>query len=78
MNFYGKTSKVVCINGVKKKRRWNIGGCEIGEVDEYKYLRVTVNAGLNGGFKSIGDIMVDANGVLGMVNMQQQGREVNM
>ena len=31
--------------------------------------------GLNGGFKSIGDRMVDANGVLGM---QLQGLEVNM
>ena len=32
-----------------------------------KYLGVTMKAGLNGGFKSMGDIMVDANGVLGMV-----------
>ena len=39
---------------------------EIGEVEEYKYLGVTVKAGLNGGFK-YGDRMVDANGVLGMV-----------
>ena len=43
------------------------GGCEIGEVEEYKYLGVTVKAGLNGGFKSMGDRMVDANGILGMV-----------
>ena len=43
--------------------------CEsrIGEVEEYKYLCVTVKAGLNGGFKSMGDRIVDANGVLGMV-----------
>ena len=30
-------------------------------------MGVTVKAGLNGGFKSMGDRMVDANGVLGMV-----------
>ena len=34
----GKKSKVVCINGAKKKRIWNLCGCEIGEVKEYKYL----------------------------------------
>ena len=63
----GKMSNVVCINGVKKERKCNISGCEIGEVDEYKYLGVTVKAGLNGGFKSMGDRMMEANGVLGMV-----------
>ena len=52
---------------LRNERRWNFGGCEIGEVEEYKYLGVTVKAGLNGGFKSMGDRMVDANGVLGMV-----------
>ena len=56
------TCKLVCINGAKKERSWNFGGCEIGEVEEYKYLCVTVKAGLNGGFKSMGGIMVDANG----------------
>ena len=44
MKIKGKKSKVVCINGVKKGRRWNISGCEISEVEEYKYLGVTVNA----------------------------------
>ena len=40
----------------------------IGEVEEYKYVGVTVKAGLNGVFFcSMGDRMVDANGVLGMV-----------
>ena len=63
MKIYGKKSKVVCI----KKESCNFGGCEIGEVEEYTYLGVTVKAGLNGGFKSMGDRMVDANGVLGMV-----------
>ena len=67
MKINGKKSKVVCINGAKEERRWNFGGCKIGEVEEYKYLGVTVKAGLNGGFKSMGDRMVDANGVLGMV-----------
>ena len=55
------------INGDKKERSWNFGGCEIGKVEEYKYLCVTVKAGLNSGFKSMGDRMVDANRVLGMV-----------
>ena len=32
------------------------------------YIGVTVKAGLNGGFKGMGDKMVDANGVRGMVN----------
>ena len=63
----GKNSTVVCINGAKKERRLNFRGSSIGEVEEYKFLRVTVMAGLNGGFKSMGDRMVDANGVLGMV-----------
>ena len=67
MKINGKQAKVVCINGDKKERSWNFGGCEIGEVEEYKYLGVTVKAGLNGGYKSMGDRMVDANGVLDMV-----------
>ena len=45
---------MVCINGVKKERRWNFGGIGIGEVEEYKYLGVTVKAGLNGGFLEYG------------------------
>ena len=67
MKINEKKSKIACINGAKEERSWNFGGCEIGEVEEYKYLCVTVKAGLNGGFKIIGDRMVDANGVLGMV-----------
>ena len=67
MKINGKKSNVVCINGAKEERSWNFGGSEIGEVEEYQYLGVTVKAGLNGGFKSMGDRMVDANGVLGMV-----------
>ena len=59
MKIYGKKSKVVCINGVIKERKWNISGCEIGEVDEYKYLGVTVKAGLNWGFQSMGDRMME-------------------
>ena len=46
---------------------WNCGGSEIGEVEEYKYLEVTHKAVLNGGFKSMGDIMVDTNGLLNIV-----------
>ena len=54
---------MICINGVKKERMWNFCGSRIGAVEEYKYLGVTVNSGLNGGFKSMGDRMVDGNGV---------------
>ena len=46
---------------------WNFCGSRIGEVEEYKYLGVTVKAGLNGGFKTMGDRMVYANRVIGMV-----------
>ena len=67
MKIIGKKSKVVCINGAKKERSLNFGECEIGEVGEYKYLCIPVKAGLNGSFNSMGDRMVDANGVLGMV-----------
>ena len=58
---------MICIHGMKKERMWNFCGSRISEVAEYKYLGVTVKADLNGGFKSMGDRMVDANGVLGMV-----------
>ena len=54
-----RKSKVVCINGAKKERRWNFCGIDIGEVEEYKYLRVTVKAGLNCGVLSMGGRMVD-------------------
>ena len=67
MKINGKKSKVVCTNGAKKERSSNFVSCEIGEVEEYKYICVTVNAGLNSGSKSMGDRMEDANGVLGMV-----------
>ena len=39
---------------MKKERTWNFCGIRIDEIEEYKYLCVTVNAGLNGGFKSMG------------------------
>ena len=51
MKINGKKSKVVCINGAKEERSWNFRGCVIGEVEEYKYLGVTVKAGLNGGLR---------------------------
>ena len=68
MKINGKKSKVVCIKwSEKKKRKWHISGCEIAVVDEYKYLGVKVKDGVNGGFKSMGDRMMEANGVPGMV-----------
>ena len=50
-----KTSKVVCINGEVGRRRWMIGECCIGEVEEYKYLGITIERGNHVGFKSMGD-----------------------
>ena len=47
MKINGKKSMAVCINGAKEERSWNFDGCEIGEVEDYKYLGVTVKAGLN-------------------------------
>ena len=60
-------SKVVCINGNMGERQWMLGRCKISEVRKYTYLGVTVEGGLDGGFKSMGDRMKDANGVIGMV-----------
>ena len=40
MKINGKKSSVVCINGAMKEKTWNFGVCEIGEVEEYKYLCV--------------------------------------
>ena len=63
INEYGmkeseRKSNGICINGAKKERRWYFSGIDIGEVEEYKYLGVTVKAGLNCGFRSMGDRMV--------------------
>ena len=68
MKINGENSKVVRINGAKKEWLLNFGGCEIGELEKYKYLGVPLKAGLNGGFKSMENtIIMDANGVLGIV-----------
>ena len=37
-----KKSKVVCINGKVGRRRWMMGDCCIGEIEEYKYLGITI------------------------------------
>ena len=42
---------MVCKNVEKKERLWNFIGSGIEKVEEYKYLRVTVKAFLNGGLK---------------------------
>ena len=44
-----------------------IGPTDIDEIEEYKYIGVTVKGEQNGGFKSMGDRMKEANGVIGMV-----------
>ena len=67
MKLSERKSKVVCINGTVQNRKWRCGETEIKEVEEYQYLGVTVQGGKNGGFKSMGDRMVEANGVIGMI-----------
>ena len=62
-----KKTKVVCVNGPVEKRKWRCGDILIDETDQYKYLGVTVDGGTNGGFRSMGDRMKEANKVLGMV-----------
>ena len=39
----------------------------IGKVEEYKYLGITIEGEKHGGFKSMGDRMKEANGLIGMV-----------
>ena len=56
-----KNSKVVCINGEVGSRRWTMGNCCIGEVEEYKYLGITIEGGKHGGYKSMGDRMKEVN-----------------
>ena len=48
-----KTSKVVCINGEVGIRRWMMGDCCIGDVEEYTYIGITVKGGNKDGFKSM-------------------------
>ena len=67
MKLSERKSKVECINGTVQNRKWRFGETEIREVEEYQYLGVTVQGGKNGGFKSMGDRMVEANGVIGMI-----------
>ena len=59
--------KVVYINGTVQNRKWMCGEAEIREVEEYQHLGVTVQGGKNGGFKSMGNGMVKANGMIGMI-----------
>ena len=65
MKLSERKSKVVCINGTVQNRKWRCG--DFREVEEYQYLGVTVQGGKNGGFKSMGDRMVEANVVIGMI-----------
>ena len=53
LKFNEKTSKVVCINDEVGRRRWMMGDCCIGKVEEYKYLGITVEGGKHGGFKAL-------------------------
>ena len=62
-----KKSKVVCINGEVLRHRWMMGDCCIGDVEEYKYLGITIEGEMHGGFKSMGDRMKEAIGLIRMV-----------
>ena len=54
-----KKSTVVCINGEVGRRRRMVGDCCLGEVEEYKYLGITVGRKY-GGVKRMGDRMKEA------------------
>ena len=58
---------MVCINGKVGRHTWMMTDCCIGEIEEYKYLGITIEGGKHGGFKSMGDRMKEANGLIGMV-----------
>ena len=59
-----KKSKMVCKHDKIKRHRWIMGDyC----VEEYKYLGITIEEGKHGGFKSMGDRMKEAKGLIGMV-----------
>ena len=60
-------SNVVCMNGEVGKRLWKIGDGVLEETDNYKYLGVVAIGGINGVFRSLGERMKDARGVIGMV-----------
>ena len=62
-----KKSQGGVINGEVGRRRWMMGDFCLGEVEEYKYLGITIEGGKHGGFKSMGDRMKEANGLIGMV-----------
>ena len=53
---------------VNRKKLFEVMRCYvIGEVEEYKYLEITIEGGKHGAFKSMGDRMKEANGLIGMV-----------
>ena len=45
---------------------WKLGMVDIEEVDEYKYLGMTIR-GIHGDFRSMGDRMKEANKMVGMI-----------
>ena len=55
-----------------------MGDCCIEEVEEYKYLRITVEGGKHGGFWSMGDRLKEANGLMGMVKYAAERSGRNM
>ena len=57
---------MVCLNDKVGRRRWMMGDCCIVEVEEYKYLGITIEGGKHDGLKNMGDQMKEANRVIGM------------
>ena len=61
-----KKSNGVCIHYEVVRRRWMMGDFYTGEVEAYRYFKITVKGGNNGGFNSMGDIMKEADGLIRM------------
>ena len=68
---------MLCVNGEVGRRGWMMGDCCIGEVEEYKYIGITVAGGKHGGFKSMGDRMNETNLLMGMMKYaaERSGRK---
>ena len=60
----------MCINGKVGRRRWMMGDCCIGEVEEYKYLGITIEG-------ETLDRLKKENGLIGMVKYaaERSGRK---
>ena len=66
-----KKSKVVCINGKVGRCRWMMGDCCIGEIEEYKYLGITIEGGKHGRSNE-GSKWIDRNGEICNIVVREQ------